>query len=214
MSKLVFENIIKEKVRGFEAPLNSGAWENFSSNANLPAKGSGIITGTALKITLIASLFVIPAVGIYFLMDYGKEQRDQLLHKDEVKKEIIVSDKSDEHEKIRENVVNSVEHNEASDETLQEAKEKEYVFKPINDGKLVFFGPTEANMKNIKKFRMLIRDESGKLIFESNNSYDLWNGKIQNTEMYAKNGYYDWFIVIVKSDDEVYRKRGKVKLLR
>lgn len=214
MNKLIFEHIIKEKAANYEIPMQQGAWNDFASKANLSAKGAGLITGTALKIALIASLFVIPAVSIYFLMDIGKQEKDKLINKDlpgqenVIKENVKIIKENEIDVKIEESVI---ENNSDKEDELNAGN---YIFTPIENGKQILFGPREAGMENIMKFRMLIRDENGKLIFESNSKYDLWDGKVGNTDVYAKNGTYDWFIVIVKPNDDVYRKSGKVKLLR
>ncbi len=219
MSKLDIENIIKNKVGDYTVSLPENSWSDFESKLELSGKSlsgssgaTSIISSTALKITLIAALVIVPIVGIYLLKDFDKEQRNKLFnkHKNNVEETIIEQEKPI----IEENSGNDIKEKELENniETHESVKEKVYVFKPYNNGNQVYFGPTEANKENITKFRMLIRDKKGKLIFESNNQNILWNGKIKGEDRYAKDGMYDWFIIIIDSDDEVYRRHGKVKL--
>ena len=214
MTNLNLENIIRDKIANYEVPVSAGAWKEFNSKAEIPGKSAGILSSTAMKITFIASMVLIPVIGIYFLIDFGKEQKIKLLNRQNTIKNEIALDRDSlnvqRSDSLFENS-NIIEENFVEEEIV---KNPVYIFKPINNGEQIFFGPAEANEKDIKKFRMLIRNKKGDLIFESNNANDLWDGKIQGRERYANNGMYDWFIIIINQDSEKYRKRGKVKLER
>lgn len=216
MSKLSIENIVRDKAAEFEITVPENAWNDFetkikaSGNELTPSKNvsGSIISTTATKIVLIASLFVIPVIGIYFLMDIGKAEREKIFKKHKNEAEQIINE-VEPAEEATQNV------NKKEKELIENTKTDEdniFVFKPINEGNIVYFGPAEANRENITKFRLLIRDKKGKLIFESNNQKVLWDGKIKGKDRYAKDGLYDWFIVIEDSTNEVYRRKGKVKL--
>ena len=213
MSNLNFENIIKDKVKNFEYPLEKGAWDEFQ-NTKQGSTGSGALS--VYKIIFVVSLFVIPILGIM----YFSNNPDKLVLKRVYRKSL--SEDSASKKKVTEIYdktaaeMEAVNKSEGSEDRLiaePAKKEKEYIFCPINDEKQIFFGPSEANRDNIKKFRMLIRDKKGRLIFESKNKNILWDGKIKNKNIYAKEGYYSWFIILVDSTNSIYRKNGKVKLV-
>ncbi|NOZ48370.1 MAG: hypothetical protein GXO79_16585 [Chlorobi bacterium] len=216
MSKLNFENIIREKVEGYEMPVTSGAWAEFSKQSNFAVSGKGIFSATGAKIVLIASLFVIPALGVYFLMNFGKTERNKIFKKhikNNTEQKIIVPTESTENKDFEIDIKNDLE-NIPSDSAVNEETEQIYMFTPVVKGKNIYFGPSIAKQENIKKFRMIIRDAKGRVIFESFKSSILWDGKIKGKDKFAKDGIYNWFIILIDSTDNIYRKHGKVKLIK
>lgn len=213
MSKLNFENIIKSKVKNFEYPLGKGAWNEF----NKMKSGVDISkTVSVSKIISIITILAIPIIGIiYFSNNTDNNILKRVNKKTLAKKSIIKEDlkKIDEEAIEISKPIDNAKTKENKLKTDTNKKEREYIFCPNYKGKQIFFGPSETKSDNIKKFRMLIRDKKGHLIFESKNKNVLWGGKIKGKNIYAKEGYYNWFIVFVDSTNNIYKKSGKVKLV-
>ncbi len=85
-------------------------------------------------------------------------------------------------------------------------------FKPNSNGVNSEFGPIGENM-NFNSYQLLIVDGNGKLVFNSNNVDDKWNGKINNIGKNAKPGYYLWEVKTIDEYGNIQTKKGRVNLI-
>ncbi len=85
-------------------------------------------------------------------------------------------------------------------------------FSPDNDGINDEFIAVGSGI-NLDYFNMQIYNRWGEVIFESNDLYRGWNGKLNN-DRYASNGTYYWLITYTDNNGIEYKKSGNVTVIR
>lgn len=63
------------------------------------------------------------------------------------------------------------------------------------------------------RFKMVIKDLSGKVVFETEDYNNPWNGKYQNTGNMLPEGYYGWQIITYDAQNNPHLHTGKINLL-
>ncbi len=85
-------------------------------------------------------------------------------------------------------------------------------FTPDSDGQNDTFGPTGNDLTNYE-FRMLIYDKYSRIVFESNDVNNHWDGKIIGTNKLAESGIYVWKIITKDKYENINKKMGYVSLI-
>ncbi|MDR2010522.1 MAG: gliding motility-associated C-terminal domain-containing protein [Bacteroidales bacterium] len=83
----------------------------------------------------------------------------------------------------------------------------------VGDGVNSYFGPIGEDL-DFKSYRLTIIDLNGNFVFESGKVEEMWNGKINNTGLDAKGGYYLWEIKTVDWYNNIHSRKGRVNLIR
>ena len=114
---------------------------------------------------------------------------------------IVVSDKG-----CRDTTYSSIRVNEVTTIYIPTA------FSPDNDGINDEFYAVASGIE-LDKFNMLIYNRWGEVIFESDDLYKGWNGKLRNGK-YASSGTYYWLITYIDNTGIEYKKSGNVTLIK
>ncbi len=86
------------------------------------------------------------------------------------------------------------------------------VFTPNNDGLNDVF---EIPASDLKEYYLIILDESGHTVFETDNQKNFWNGKLNNLGSDCTGGTYRYLIKYMQPDDiEVHQKSGSITIIR
>ena len=85
-------------------------------------------------------------------------------------------------------------------------------FRPSSGGVNSTFGPIGDNMSDYR-FKMLIYDKTGKIVFETDEIDNLWNGKINGYGSMAEPGVYIWEIITIDQYSNTKLQKGQVNLL-
>ena len=88
-------------------------------------------------------------------------------------------------------------------------------FTPNGDNQNDVFAPRAVGIDN-EKYKLLIYDRWGGLVFESTNLNQPWDGRVQGTNKMAQNGVYVWRIVAQDNTDNPvgHLYHGTVTLIR
>lgn len=86
-------------------------------------------------------------------------------------------------------------------------------FIPSSDNINSYFGPIGENL-TFEVYKMIIADQNGRKVFESDNVDNKWNGKLNNIGENLKEGIYLWEIYTIDALGESEIKKGRVNLLR
>ena len=86
-------------------------------------------------------------------------------------------------------------------------------FTPNQDGENDDFMP-KALILNDVPFELSIINKTGKTIYKTNNKYEPWNGKENNSGQLLENGTYFWQIVIYDAEGTSHNHQGKIYLKR
>lgn len=88
-------------------------------------------------------------------------------------------------------------------------------FTPNGDGQNDVFAPRAVGLDE-SKYKLMVYDRWGGLIFESNNLAQPWDGRVAGTNKIAENGVYVWRIVAQDNTDnpEGHIYHGTVTLIR
>ena len=86
------------------------------------------------------------------------------------------------------------------------------VFTPNGDGLNDVF---EIPAADLKEWHMLIVNEAGLVVFETNKQKNFWNGHINNLGSECSSGVYRYIIKYMQpDDDEIHQKAGFITLMR
>ncbi len=86
-------------------------------------------------------------------------------------------------------------------------------FTPNGDGDNDGFRP-EGDGVDLNHFELYIFDRWGSEVFRTNDFYQPWNGKVQNSEKYAEVAVYTWICNVRDVNGEMYMFNGRVTLVR
>lgn len=86
-------------------------------------------------------------------------------------------------------------------------------FIPFSNNINSYFGPIGENLE-FEAYKMIIADQTGKMVFESENPEHKWNGRLNNTGPELKEGIYLWEIITIDIFGNTETKKGRVNLLR
>jgi gliding motility-associated-like protein len=86
-------------------------------------------------------------------------------------------------------------------------------FSPNGDGKDDYFGPVGSDM-NPDGYYFMIYNKTGKVVFETNNLNQKWDGKIKGTNTDAQPDMYFWKIKMKDKNGNYQERSGYVTLLK
>ncbi len=86
------------------------------------------------------------------------------------------------------------------------------VFTPNNDGLNDVF---EIPASDLKEWHIIVMDGAGRVVFESDDQRNNWNGKLNNLGAECSRGMYRYIIKYMQPDDqEMHQKAGIITLIR
>ncbi|MFH0864849.1 MAG: PKD domain-containing protein [Bacteroidota bacterium] len=86
-------------------------------------------------------------------------------------------------------------------------------FTPNNDGDNDGFS-AEGTGVDLNSFEMYIYDRWGELVFQTNDFYEAWDGRVMHGEKIAPIAVYSWLIYVKDENGEPYSFIGRVTLVR
>lgn len=89
----------------------------------------------------------------------------------------------------------------------------ENAFTPNNRGGNEEFMPKELKISNVS-FTLTVMDNTGRIVFESNDSYKAWNGKLNNSGTDLPSGTYLWKVSFTDNRGKVHSQNGTITLIR
>jgi len=86
-------------------------------------------------------------------------------------------------------------------------------FTPNNDGENETFMPKRLLAYDVQ-FEMVIKDKTGKMIYNTSDKNEAWNGSLNNNGTTLESGIYFWQVITYDYNGKAYPHYGKINLMK